>query len=190
MPLFRQRRDVEVALRLPALESLFVAPDDDPFSPEYETYGDQSGLDFIASRLRSEKGKGRVRAIVELPAEEIEPTLEQRAEEAVGRYCRVKVQDLSRSLREVTRQGLRALLLGLLAVLVLNGIAESLEASRDSLLKAVVEGLQVTSWVILWVPINLLVYNRSFYSRDRKIYRRLERMEIRIVPRRGSSRPT
>jgi hypothetical protein len=42
-------------------------------------------------------------------------------------------------------------------------------------------------WVILWVPIGLLVYDRWYYSRDRKIYRRMEDMEIRIARRPGDS---
>jgi hypothetical protein len=38
--------------------------------------------------------------------------------------------------------------------------------------------------VILWVPIGLLVYDRWYYSRDRKIYGRMQGMEIRVVSRR------
>ncbi len=84
----------------------------------------------------------------------------------------------------MTRHGIRALLFGLVAVLVLSGLARPLERSDDSLLQVVAEGLQVTSWVILWVPIGLLVYDRWYYSRDRKIYRRMKEMDVRIVPRR------
>jgi len=73
---------------------------------------------------------------------------------------------------------------GLFAVLVLNGVARPLERSGDTLLELVAEGLQITSWVILWVPIGLLVYDRWYYSRDRKIYRRMEHMKLRVVPQR------
>lgn len=184
MPLFRRHRDVEIRLPLPALANLFAAPELDPFSPEYETYGDRPGVDVIASRLRNEKPKSRIRAIVELPADAIEPGLEQRATDAVGRYCRLKRQGLERDLRDVTRHGIRALLIGLVAVLILNGVARPLERSGDTLLELVAEGLQITSWVILWVPIGLLVYDRWYYSRDRKLYGRMEEMEIRVAPRR------
>jgi hypothetical protein len=182
--LFRPH-DVEITLQLPALANLFVAPDLDPLSPEYEAYGDQSGMDVIVSRLRSERLGGRIRSTVELPAGAIEPGLEERARDAVGRYCRVKLAGLERSVREVTRHGVRALVVGLLAVLVLNGIARPLDRTDDTVLELVAEGLQITSWVILWVPISLLVYDRWYYGRDRKIYRRLEEMEMRVVPRRA-----
>jgi hypothetical protein len=181
--LFRQRGDLEITLPLPSLENLFVAPSLSPFSPEYETYGDLSGVDAVAARLRGEKPGPRLVVTLELPAEVIEPSLEQRTADALATYCHVKLRALDRDIREVTRHGTRALLLGLVAVLFLNGIASSLETSGDSLLEAIAEGLRVTAWVILWVPIGLLVYDRWYYSRDRKIYRRMEEMQIKIVPR-------
>ena len=183
MSFLRRRGDVEIRLPLPSLANLFVAPDLDPFSPEYETYGDRSGMDVIAARLKGKSLRSRFRAVVELPAEEVEPGVEQRAADAVRRYCRVKLAGIERDLREVTRHGIRALLVGLVAVLVLNAIARPLETSGDSLLELVAEGLQITSWVILWVPIGLLVYDRWYYSRDRKIYERLQDLEISVVAR-------
>jgi hypothetical protein len=179
----RRRRDVEIRLPLPSLANLFAAPDITPLSPEYETYGDRSGMDVIAARLKGESPRSRFRAVVELPAEEIVPGTEQRTTEAVRRYCRVKLAGTERDLREVTRHGIRALLVGLVAVLVLNAIARPLETSGDSLLELLAEGLQITSWVILWVPIGLLVYDRWYYSRDRKIYERLQELEISVVAR-------
>ena len=183
MSLFRRRRDVEIILPLPALANLFVAPELDPFSPEYVTYGDQSGVDVIASRLKGESLRSRFRAVIELPADEAEPRSEQRAAEALERYCRVKLTEIERDLREVTRHGIRALLLGLVAVLVLNGLARPLERSEEPLLDVLAEGLQVTAWVILWLPIGLLVYDRWYYNRDRKIYERMQEMEISVIAR-------
>ena len=182
MKLFGQGRDLEITLRLPSLENLFVAPGLSPFSPEYETYGDLPGVDAIAARLRSEKPASRVVVTLELPGDVMEPSLERRTAAALARYCHVKLKALDRDIREVTRHGTRALLLGLLAVLVLNGLASSLETSGDSFLETVAEGLRVTAWVVLWVPISLLVYDRWYYSRDRKIYRRMEDMEVKIAP--------
>jgi hypothetical protein len=183
LSLFRRRHDIEITLPVPTLRNLFVAPGLDPFSPEYETYGDRSGMDVIASQLKSESLKSRLRAIVELPADEVEPGVERQVAEAVGRYCHVKLAGLERDLREVTRHGIRALLVGVVAVLVLNALARPLERSGESLLEVAAEGLQITAWVILWVPIGLLVYDRWYYSRDRKIYERILEMEIEVAAR-------
>jgi hypothetical protein len=181
---FFRRQDVEITLPLPALENLFVAPTIDPFSPDYTTYGDRSGMDHIAARLRGEGRASSIQATIELPPDAFQPGTEKRATEAVERYCRVKVGRLDEDLHEVTRHGIRALLFGLFAVFVLSGLARPLDRSDESVLQVVAEGLQVTSWVILWVPIGLLVYDRWYYSRDRKIYGRMQGMEIRVVSRR------
>jgi hypothetical protein len=154
-----------------------------PFSPEYETYGDRSGMDVIAARLKSESLRSRFHAVVELPDGKIEPGIEQHAADAVRRYCRMKLADVDRDLREVTRHGIRVLLVGLVAVLVLNAVARPLEQSGDTILELLAEGLQITSWVILWVPISLLVYDRWYYNRDRKVYERLQDIEIEVVGR-------
>jgi hypothetical protein len=183
LSLFRRRRDVEIRLLLPALPNLFVPPDLSPFSPDYETYGDRSGVDVVVTRLKNESLRSRFRAVVELPAEEIKPGIEQLTAAAIQRYCRVKLAGVDRDLREVTRHGIRALFVGLVAVLVVNGVARPLERSDDTILQLLAEGLQVTSWVILWVPISLLVYDRWYYNRDRKVYKRLQDIEFEVVGR-------
>ena len=40
---------------------------------------------------------------------------------------------------------------------------------------AISDGLQVVSWVTLWFPVNLLVYDRWYYRREHKVYRLIER---------------
>jgi len=187
LQLFRKRGDLEITVRLPSLENLFVAPGLSPFSHEYERYGDLSGVDVFASQLRSERPRTHERVTLELPADMVESSLERRTADALRRYCHVRVDALNRDLREVKRHGTRALLVGFLVVLVLNGVATRLEGSGDSLLEVIAEGLRVTSWVILWVPIGLLVYDRWYYNRDRKLYRRMQELEIRIASVAGSA---
>jgi hypothetical protein len=182
MPLFRRRREVELTLRLPTVENLFVAPDLDPFSPDFELYGEKPGMDTLAGRLRGQKPTSRVRAILVLPAPAIAPDLEQRAADAVRRYCAVKLSELGDDLRQLERHGWRMLIAGLVAVLVLNTIAKPLQDSSDSILELIADGLQIAAWVTLWVPINLLVYDRWYSRRDQQIYRELRAMEISIVP--------
>ena len=48
-----------------------------------------------------------------------------------------------------------------LAVIVLNASARALANDTDDLVLAISDGLQVVSWVTLWFPVNLLVYDRG-----------------------------
>jgi hypothetical protein len=123
----------------------------------------------------------RVHARLELPGDAHEEAVERRAADAVRRYCRVKIADLDEDLSQIRRYGTWALAIGAMAVLVLNGIARPLDSSDDDLLQLIATGLQIASWVTLWFPINLLVYDRWYARRDQAIYRELLEMEVTLV---------
>jgi hypothetical protein len=53
-----------------------------------------------------------------------------------------------------------------------------------SIVDALSTGLQTVAWVVLWVPINLLIYDLWYYRRDRRVYRRLRDLALRVVPQR------
>ena len=121
-----------------------------------------------------------VRTSVELPAEEIDPSLEQRMRDAVARYCRVKLGALDVELRRTTQLGLRTLVVGFLAVIALNAASRQLDNSSNDFILAISQGLSIVSWVTLWFPVNLLLYDRWYYRRDQTVYRTLLAMEITV----------
>lgn len=123
----------------------------------------------MLSALRMAKPRATASATIELPGAEITPDLEERARGAMGRYCRRKLALIEEELDGVRRFGVRALLWGFLAVIVLNGLASGIDDDLDP----IAQGLGVASWVILWVPVNLLVYDRWYYKRDERAYRAL-----------------
>ncbi len=182
-PPLRRRHDVAITLPLRTADDLFKEPDVDPFSAGYDRYGDRPGVDVISGVLRVERPVSRVQTTIEVGTGLQEPRGPQVAE-AVRRYCRVKMADLEQDLREIRRYGSWALVLGFLAVLLLNGIARSLDSSDDNTLQAISQGLQVASWVTLWFPINLLVYDRWYARRDQEIYRQMLEMDVSVVPAR------
>ena len=123
----------------------------------------------MLSALRMAKPRATATATIELPEAEITPDLEERARGAMGRYCRRKLALIEEELDGVRRFGVRALLWGFLAVIVLNGLASGIDDDLDP----IAQGLGVASWVILWVPVNLLVYDRWYHKRDERAYRAL-----------------
>ena len=74
-PPFRRSCDLELTLPLRSIDDLFTAPDLDPFSPDYETYGEKPGIETIADVLHAEQGVRQVEAILELPPGAIDPAL-------------------------------------------------------------------------------------------------------------------
>jgi hypothetical protein len=107
---------------------------------------------------------------IELPeGEGLPPDADERVRAALRRYCRRKIALIDDEIESSRRFGYRALLWGFLAVVVLNGLAEAIDDDWDP----IASGLSVASWVILWVPVNLLVYDLFYHRRDRRAYRAL-----------------
>jgi hypothetical protein len=103
----------------------------------------------------------------------------------LARECRRRLAVLGGDLDAVRRLGIRALLWGLVAVIVLNGLAGALgDPEPGSVEDAVSSGLQVASWVALWFPINLLVYDRWYYRRDKRAYEAVRDAPLTVVARR------
>jgi hypothetical protein len=181
-PPFRRRRYLELTLPLRRIDHLFAAPDLDPFSPDYETYGEKPGIETIADVLHAEQGVRQVDTTLELPPDAIDGALERQVSEAIARYCRVKIAELDLELLRIKRYGIRALLIGLVAILVLNALTRPLESSDNPILELIAEGLQIASWVTLWFPINVLVYDQWYSRRDQRVYTQMLVMGVSVVP--------
>jgi hypothetical protein len=177
-----RRADVDVTIALPSAEALFESPEVDPFSPRYAEYEDRAALDALAFELQADRLPACVHATLVLPSDALEPGLVERIPDAVRRYCARRVSVLDTEVRRVNRHGVIALVIGFLAVIALNAVARTLSDATDDVLLAISDGLQVVSWVTLWFPINLLVYDRWYYRRERRVYRLLGSMPVTIVP--------
>lgn len=181
-PPFRRRCDLQLTLPLRTVEDLFTAPDLDPFSQDYELYGENPGIETIAGVLHAEQGVRQVDTTLELPPGAVDSALERRVTEAIARYCRVKIAELDLELLRIKRYGVRALLIGLVAVLALNALTRPLESSDDPILELISQGLQIAAWVTLWFPINVLVYDRWYSRRDQRVYTQMLLMGVSVVP--------
>jgi hypothetical protein len=164
-------------VRLLRIEDLFRPPDLDPFRPEHAGYDERSGVEQLLGALRLAKRRASATVTIELPDEAADPDLGERARAAMDRYCRRKIALLDDEVEDTWRFGLRSLIWGFLAVVVLNAIANSFDDDSDP----IAQGLSVAAWVILWVPVHLLVYDLYYYRRDRRAYRALVDAPLTVV---------
>ena len=184
MRLRRRPREVDLYLPMLRIEHLFEAPQLDPFAPELEAYDPRPGLEQMVRAVQRARRRATVRVTVGLPADVVTPGLEERARAALARECRRRITALNDDLDGVRRLGIRTLLWGLLAVLFINGAVGALGTTEPgSIEDALSTGLQTVAWVVLWVPINLLIYDLWYYRRDRRAYRTLRDLALEVVPR-------
>ena len=188
MRLWRRRpREVDLYLPMMRIEHLFEAPRLDPLAPEMAAYDPRPGLERMVRAVQRATPKAPVRVTIGLPADVVTPELQERARSALTRECRRRITDLDDDLDGVRRHGVRALLWGLLAVLFINGSVGALGTTEPGTIEdALSTGLQTVAWVILWFPINLLIYDRWYYRRDQRAYEKLRDLPLTVRPQEGT----
>jgi hypothetical protein len=94
-----------------------------------------------------------------------------------------EIERLDRARRRQRRTGLVALLLGLIAISVLLAVAQLVgNELQGTIGVGLREGLVISCWVLMWRPVDVLLYEWIPWRRDRKVRARLlaAPLEVRI----------
>lgn len=172
--------DYEVTLRLTTIDALFERPTFEPFSESFEPYSYTSGVDFIANEIYADPSRKRIRATIELPADQITSDLEERARAAVRRYCRAQLKETEHNHQALVWTGSRSLALALVLLIGLVGASRLLAGYDNLLIQILKEGLSILGWVALWLPIQSLTYDVWTQRIDRAVYTRVMNMDLTI----------
>ena len=165
--------DVHIA----SLEHLFDNRDPAPFrerdlDPHLAEYLLDAGDDLVA--------RGGFRVVFWLgqacpPAE---------LETAVRAYFGYELERLDRKRRRQRRVGQIALLLAVLLIIALMSVGELVASVIDNPVGlGLKEGLVISSWVLMWRPVEVLVYDWIPWRRQRRVLKRL--LEVPIDVRTG-----
>ncbi len=160
------------------LQQFFLVPDPDPFDPQVRY---TSGLETVVDELKPKALTKNVRTAITLPPDQLEPEAEQKLREAVGRFCRHKIQQNQRELSSLRWEGFKALQNGVVflgACLLLSTLFENTEFVPEFLHRFLGEGFLIAGWVSLWHPIEVLLYEWWPYWRENRIYERIMNMDI------------
>lgn len=166
-----------IDLRITSAEQLFDNRDPAPFrerdlDPDLVEYLLEAGDDLVSH--------DSIRLVfwLEKPGQPAE------IEAAVRAHFQYELDRLDRRRRRQRRSGQLSLLLGVVLIVALLSLAQ-LVASLvpGSVGAALREGLVISSWVVMWRPVQILVYDWIPVRRERRVMRRL--LEARIDVRSG-----
>lgn len=172
-----------IEIRVRTLSQLFHSLDPSPFR---DRDLDQAAAQFIVESAIDLPDEVTPRLVVRLPTEECANA--EAIPTAVHTYFRLMRESTQRQLRELLRDGRAALALGLVVVIVVIAVVEtlrSLVAAQGSIAAGVLESLTIVAWVILWRPLEILLYDRLPLKRRARLYEKLERIEVRVVAASG-----
>jgi len=180
----------DIVIRLDSIDQLFNAPDMNPFSDEeVDVLGEPALLRavrrLLSHRIRNWEG---MRLILELPADQITPGLEQQTEQALRRYSDAKIEDNHLTIRLGRTRSLIGLGMVTIISVIVIGLAYFLfntvfAGAADGVKTLVAASISVFVWVILWDPMEKLLFDWVSPHMENSILRRIPTLDIVIRPK-------
>ncbi|MEQ6899666.1 hypothetical protein [Nocardioides sp. YIM 152588] len=172
------RRTYAVRLELTSVDDLFAAPSIDPFDPRYGDHSDRPALDFIADEVYSNGSYRAATATFVVPDPERADLDEIRA--AVRRWSSARARSARQDASAMRWRGLRSLVSGLLLFAVLILASKLLESDTDGVAATLSTGLEVAAWVVLWWPLDTLLWSVWQHRLDRRAFEVVRDMDVRL----------
>jgi hypothetical protein len=174
---------VRVDLRLQALHDFFHTPRISPFSEWYGAYSERPAIEYVEACVADDPGAEHVDVVVGLPRSAIHPDTADRLRRALVRYCDAHLVTLHRDSRRNNVRGWLMLAITIVVVTFFVWLAHRLADSPQEMLAVAAEGLSIAAWVLLWHPLEALVFNRWDYRLDRRVLRTIrDKSTVRVEP--------
>lgn len=178
-PRYRMEGDTHcIDVRLNTIEQLFDNRDPAPFR-ERDLDPDLVEYLFAAGEDLGSLGPYKIVFWVATPCQPVEIETGYRA------HFLYELQRIDRRRRRHRRTGQVALLLGVTLLVIILSASELLAGYPNRLIAAFREGLAILSWVVLWRPVEVLIYDWLPVRRERKIMARLHEAPVDVRQAKG-----
>lgn len=161
--------DVQVA----SIEQLFDNRDPAPFR---DRDLDPALVEYLLDGARDLSSRSPLRVRISLgtpPAGDVP--------EAVRSYFQHEIDRTNRHRREQVRAGLTGLAIAVVVVIALIALAGTVERRLTGTLgKALQEALIISGWVLMWRPLDVLIYDRIAWARSRRILQSIRDAVIEV----------
>lgn len=182
----------DIVIQVDTIDQLFNAPELNPFSKKSIDVLGESALTRITRLLlaRSVRKSDNARMVIQMPPDQMTPGLQARTTEAIHRYADAKIEDNLLSVRLSRRIGLIELLIacGLaVAALALTSflLAGPLANLSDELRGFIIGFVSIFAWVLLWNPLDKLLFGWVEPRAQNAILHKFRAMEVVIEPHPG-----
>lgn len=169
-----------VELVLNEVRQLFNSLDPSPFR---EKELDRNAEEYIFNAVGDIPVSKPVELIIYLPASRITPEISEAIKSGIHYHFQYLSASEETELRRLNRRGRRFLLLGV--VILFGGVVTSQVInlySQNLLARALQSILLIISWVTIWEPIHIFLYDRSPINQKIQIYDKISRMDIFVGP--------
>ncbi|MFO7635077.1 MAG: hypothetical protein R6W76_21195 [Caldilinea sp.] len=177
--------DEAVVLQVDSVDQIFNAPDIDPFAVGKGSILGEAALDLLLlqQQVQPRRDLATLPLVVSLPADQITPDLEPQLAAAIQRYCAARIEDNQLRIRHSRLQhsvGLAVVLCIVVAAILLVAVLMAVVFTDISALaQGMIAGaLCVFSWVILWDPLEALLFEWVEPTRENRVFAQIQKMRV------------
>ena len=170
----QKNKKQSVSIVLETAEELFLEPVYNPFDPESRS---QSGIDELVNQVRKLAMKEPLQISLTLSSQPAEVIIEDQVKNALSRYCMVKIRECEQEIRQTQNQGKRDLVWALwLSFLFFLGafFVYQLQFLPEFIIYLLSTGFGILAWVVLWPPLDAVLYEWRPYRRSQRIYEHIQ----------------
>ncbi len=170
----------KLCINLNTIQELFQEPEFNPFDPDSRC---ESGVADLFNQTQELSQKEAVQIEINLADGPDEGDLLAKTKAAMKRYCEVQIAKSEREIREIRYQGLRDLGWAMLfALIMLLGafLITQLTFLPEIVIYLLSTGAGIIAWVMLWPPLDSILYEWSPYRQTKRRYRQLQSAQIVI----------
>ena len=179
--------DESLVLRVDAVAELFNAPAANPFAAGEGNILGEAALERLLLRQQVEPRRdlANIPLVVELPADQITPDLEPQLAAAIQSYCVARIENNRLQIRRSRLQNSVGMAAVLLAVLAVGAIVFLLLTTVLANSPAIVQGMMtgglcVFAWVILWDPLEALLFEWVTPTRENRVFAQIMKMRVSV----------
>ena len=176
----RENGLVLIEIKLSSVMQMFNSFDPAPF---HEKELDSAAENYIVDTVKDFPVKTRFKIVIYLPPDIAGTDRAMKIPQAIRNHFEYKVLVQDRKFRLRFRHGRFTLLIGL-SFLTLALLARHYVSSYSDLLAAQLfaDALLIIGWASMWEPITVLLYELWPIIRQKRVYERISRMEIAVLP--------
>ncbi len=169
-----------IEIKLSSVMQLFNSFDPAPF---HEKELDSAAEHYIVDTVKDFPVKTRFKIVIYLPADIAGTERALKIPQVIHNHFEYKMLVQDRKFRLRFRHGRLTLLIGL-SFLTIALLARHYVSSYSDVLAAQLfaDALLIIGWAAMWEPITVLLYELWPIIRLKKVYERISRMEIAILP--------
>jgi hypothetical protein len=180
----------DVILKLNTIDELFNAPDVNPFAEnEIDVLGEaalpHAVRQMLARRIRHWH---EARLVIQLPPDQIRPDLQVQAQAAVRRFCTAKIEDNHLTIRlSRVRSAIGLAVVTIISAIVMGAaliLFNTIFAAQANTTAAalVFACISVFVWVILWDPMEKLIFDWVTPALENRNLRGIMNMDLVVEP--------